>query len=120
MDVVARQHKELIPIRRNEERSSFSEATPCVVPACVGPGCTVNIMTHWHDIGAVDAHRAIGDGDLEHFDSAIAKEQFGRVVRVVTGEVKAVMVAIRLDAKWVGDADVATTCTASCCCRHCT
>jgi hypothetical protein len=57
-----------------------------VVPACVGPGCTIG-SNQRHDVGAVDAHRAVGNGDIEHFDGAIAKEQLGMAEGVVTGKV---------------------------------
>lgn len=61
------------------------------LPRCVDDGLLVGRLGE-RDEAAVDAHRGVGDGDVEHLvgrAGAVDKEERGRVVRVVAGEVEA-------------------------------
>jgi len=103
---VAADHLELAYRLRQEERASpWEPAAPCHIPGG-DPATRVRTLPELH-AAAADAHRAAGNGDLEHLHGAVTKEQL-RPVALPAGEVEAGgVVAARLHAERVGDADVA-------------
>jgi len=77
---VAADHLELAYRLRQEERAALREpAAPCHIPGG-DPATRVRTLPELH-AAAADAHRAAGNGDLEHLHGAVAKEQLRRVAQ---------------------------------------
>ena len=83
MDVADIIRDEPVPLRRQVVRPAVAEsASPCAM------GITTSTARKLDD-DAVDAHRGVGNGDVEHLHGAVAEEQLGRAVGAVAGEVEA-------------------------------
>lgn len=114
-------HQPVLPLSQTV-RTSLSESTAPCAAACYYWDVYVvfaidvldlrKISARLEQAGgtSVDAHRAVGDVDPEDLHGAVTKEQFGRPVGVVAGEVEAGLdVAARLHAERVRDTDVAAS-----------
>jgi len=85
---------------------------PCPVH---GAAVTTAAAAREFHAAAVDAHRGVGGGDLQHLHGAVAQEQLRRPEGEVAGEVEpGGVVAAGLDAERVCDADVAAAPGAVC------
>ena len=104
---VAPEYNQLVPPPQSVGPRFPESAAPCAVCCCyvVGVGA---ITAGEVGEGGVDAHRGVGDGDLEHLQGAVAEEELGHAGRAVpAGDVEAREEAPGLHAERVRDADVA-------------